>query len=140
VRRESTWVYCFYPRLGSGQARSCPLSGRSFGLYCALRRLQLVLMRLPAEFRSLGGTPNYGPRHLATASSTSGSITTWPHESLCSASSVAAAAWTRSRAAAPRCPSQTGGPHGHHQCRRLLGCSGHRIRQRCRHTVQLIIT
>jgi hypothetical protein len=77
-------------------------------------------------------------RSLATASSTSGSSTTWPHALLCSASSAAAAAWTWSRAAAPRCPSQTGGPHGRHQRRRLLGCSGHRIRQRRRHTVQLI--
>jgi hypothetical protein len=35
VRRESTWVYCSCPRLGSGKARSCPLSGQSFDLYCA---------------------------------------------------------------------------------------------------------
>jgi hypothetical protein len=34
---------------------------------------------------------------------------------------------------------QIGGPHGRCQCRRLSGCSGHRIRQRRRHTVQLII-
>ena len=34
---------------------------------------------------------------------------------------------------------QTGGPHGRRQRRRLSGCSGHRIRQRRRHTVQLII-
>jgi hypothetical protein len=34
---------------------------------------------------------------------------------------------------------QIGGPHGRRQCRRLSGCSGHRIRQRRRHTVQLII-
>jgi hypothetical protein len=33
--RESTWVYCSCPRLGSSEARSCPLSGRSFDLYCA---------------------------------------------------------------------------------------------------------
>jgi hypothetical protein len=32
---ESTWVYCSCPRLGSGEARSCPWSGRSFDLYCA---------------------------------------------------------------------------------------------------------
>ncbi|AQK91991.1 hypothetical protein ZEAMMB73_Zm00001d009491 [Zea mays] len=48
-------------------------------------------------------------RSLATVSSTSGSSTTWPHASLCSASSGAAAAWTRSRAAAPRCPSSNRG-------------------------------
>jgi hypothetical protein len=35
VRRESAWVYCFCPRLGSGEARSCPLSGRSLDLNCA---------------------------------------------------------------------------------------------------------
>jgi hypothetical protein len=35
VRRESTWVYCSCPRLGSGEARSCPLSGWSLDLYCA---------------------------------------------------------------------------------------------------------
>ena len=34
---------------------------------------------------------------------------------------------------------QIGGPHGRRQRRRLSGCSGHRIRQRRRHTVQLII-
>jgi hypothetical protein len=34
---------------------------------------------------------------------------------------------------------QIGGPHGRRQRRRLSGCSGHRIRQQCRHTVQLII-
>jgi hypothetical protein len=34
---------------------------------------------------------------------------------------------------------QTGGPYGRRQRRRLSGCSGHRIRRRCRHAVQLII-
>jgi hypothetical protein len=34
---------------------------------------------------------------------------------------------------------QIGGPHGRRQRRRLLGCSRHRIQQRRRHTVQLII-
>jgi hypothetical protein len=34
---------------------------------------------------------------------------------------------------------QAGGPHGRHQCRRLSGCSGHRIRRRCHHVVQLIV-
>jgi hypothetical protein len=60
VRHESTWVYCSYPRLGSGEARSCPLSGRSFDMYCAH---QAFAACADAEFRSLGGTPNYGPRH-----------------------------------------------------------------------------
>jgi hypothetical protein len=35
VRRESVWVYCSCPRLGSGNARSCPLSGWSLNLNCA---------------------------------------------------------------------------------------------------------
>jgi hypothetical protein len=35
VRRESDWVYCSCPRLGSGEARLCPLSGRSLDLNCA---------------------------------------------------------------------------------------------------------
>jgi hypothetical protein len=34
---------------------------------------------------------------------------------------------------------QIGGPHGRRQRRRLSGCSGHRIRQRRRHTIQLIV-
>jgi hypothetical protein len=34
---------------------------------------------------------------------------------------------------------QIGGPHGRRQRWRLSGCSGHRIRQRRSHTVQLII-
>jgi hypothetical protein len=34
---------------------------------------------------------------------------------------------------------QAGGPHGRRQCRRLSGCSGHRIRRRHHHVVQLIV-
>jgi hypothetical protein len=34
---------------------------------------------------------------------------------------------------------QAGGPHGRRQRRRLSGCSGHRIRRRRHHVVQLII-
>ena len=34
---------------------------------------------------------------------------------------------------------QIGGPHGRRQRRRLSGCSGHRIRRRRHHVVQLII-
>jgi hypothetical protein len=34
---------------------------------------------------------------------------------------------------------QAGGPHGSRQRRRLSGCSGHRIRRRRHHVVQLII-
>jgi hypothetical protein len=77
-------------------------------------------------------------RSLATASSASRSSPTWPHAPLYTTSSGAAAAWTRSRAAAPRCPSSSGGPHGRRQRRRLSGCSEHCIRQRRHHIVQLI--
>jgi hypothetical protein len=34
---------------------------------------------------------------------------------------------------------QTGGPHGRRERRRFSGCSGHRIRRRRHHAVQLII-
>ncbi|AQK76472.1 tie-dyed2 [Zea mays] len=78
-------------------------------------------------------------RSLATVSSTSRSSPTWSHASLCTTSSHEATVWTRSRAAAPRCPSLRGGPHGCLQCRRLLGCSGHRIRRRRHHAIQLIV-
>jgi hypothetical protein len=65
ARRESSWVGCLCPRLGSGEARSCPLSGRSLDLNRAHQAFAaLCWWGLPAEIRSLGGTPNYGPRHL----------------------------------------------------------------------------
>jgi hypothetical protein len=78
-------------------------------------------------------------RSLVTVSSTSRSSPTWSHAPLCTTSSREAAAWTRSRAAAPRCPSLSRGPHSCRQRRRLLGCSGHRIRRRRHHAVQLIV-
>jgi hypothetical protein len=74
-------------------------------------------------------------RSLATVSSTSKSSLTWSHAPLCTTSSREAAAWTQSRAAAPRCPSLSRGAHGCRQRRRLSGCSGHRIRQRRHHAV-----
>jgi hypothetical protein len=61
------------------------------------------------------------------------------HAPLCTTSSREAAAWTRSRAAAPRCPSLSRGPHGCSQRQRLSGCSRHRIRRRHHHAVQLIV-
>jgi hypothetical protein len=43
---------------------SCPLSGPSLDLIAPIRPSQLCADRgLPAEIRSLGGIPNYGPRH-----------------------------------------------------------------------------
>jgi hypothetical protein len=44
VRREFVWDFCFRPRLGSGEARSCPLSRRSLDLNRAHHSLQLALM------------------------------------------------------------------------------------------------
>ena len=78
-------------------------------------------------------------RSLVTVSLTSRSSPTSSHAPLCTTSSRKAAAWTRSIAAAPRCPSLSRGPYGCRQRRRLSGCSGHRIRGRRHHVVQLII-
>jgi hypothetical protein len=41
ARRESSGVGCPCPRLGSGEARSCPLSGPSLDLIAPIRPLQL---------------------------------------------------------------------------------------------------
>jgi hypothetical protein len=41
ARRESSRVGCLCPRLGSGEARSCPLSGPSLGLIAPIGPLQL---------------------------------------------------------------------------------------------------
>jgi hypothetical protein len=41
VRRGSSGVGCPCPRLGSGEARSCPLRGLSLDLIAPIRRLQL---------------------------------------------------------------------------------------------------
>ncbi|PWZ12311.1 hypothetical protein Zm00014a_040206 [Zea mays] len=48
-------------------------------------------------------------KSLATVSSTSRSSPTWSHAPLCTTSSREATTWTRSRAAAPRCPSLSRG-------------------------------
>jgi hypothetical protein len=72
-------------------------------------------------------------RSLATASSTSKSSPTCPHAPLWTTSSITATTWTRSRAAAPCCPSSSRGSHDRRQRQRLLGCSGHRIRRRRHH-------
>jgi hypothetical protein len=63
ARRESSGVGCPWPRLGSGEARLCLLSGPSFDLIAPIRPLQLCADGgYQLRFRSLGGTPNYGPR------------------------------------------------------------------------------
>jgi hypothetical protein len=41
VRRKSSGVGCPCPRLGTGEARSCPLSGPSLDLIAPIRPLQL---------------------------------------------------------------------------------------------------
>jgi hypothetical protein len=41
ARRKSSRVGCPCPRLGSGEARSCPLSGPSLDLIVPIRHLQL---------------------------------------------------------------------------------------------------
>jgi hypothetical protein len=67
ARRESSGVSCLCPRLGSGEARSCPLSGLSLDLNRTHQAFAaLCWWVLPAEIRSLGGTPNYGPRQYFT--------------------------------------------------------------------------
>jgi hypothetical protein len=43
ARRESSGVGCPCPRLGSGGARSCPLSGPSLDLIVPIRPLQLCV-------------------------------------------------------------------------------------------------
>jgi hypothetical protein len=71
ARRESSWVGCLCPRLGSDEARSCPLSGWSLDLNCAHQAFAaLCWWGLPAEIRSLGVPlimvpdtgQHYGPR------------------------------------------------------------------------------
>ena len=65
ARHESFKVGYPCPRLGSGEVRSCPLSGPSLDLIAPIMPLQLCADGgLPAEIRSLGGTPNYVPRQV----------------------------------------------------------------------------
>jgi hypothetical protein len=55
ARRESSGVGCPCPRLGSGEARSCPLSGLSLDLNRTHQAFAaLCWLGLPAEIRSLG--------------------------------------------------------------------------------------
>jgi hypothetical protein len=55
-------------RLGSGEARSCPLNGPILDLIAPIRPLQLCADGgYQLRFRGLEGTPNYGPRHLRQA-------------------------------------------------------------------------
>jgi hypothetical protein len=65
ARRKSSRVGCPCLRLGSGEARSCPLNGLILDLIAPIRPLQLCADGgYQLRFRSLEGTPNYGPRQL----------------------------------------------------------------------------
>jgi hypothetical protein len=66
ARRKPSGVGCPCPRLGSGEARSCPLNGPILDLIAPIRPLQLCADGgYQLRFRSLEGTPNYGPRHFS---------------------------------------------------------------------------
>jgi hypothetical protein len=67
ARRRSSGVGCPCPRPGSGEARSRPLNGPILDLIAPIRPLQLCADGgYQLRFRSLEGTPNYGPRQLLT--------------------------------------------------------------------------
>jgi hypothetical protein len=65
ARRRFSGVGFPCPRLGSGEARSCPLNGPILDLIAPIRPLQLCADGgYQLRFRDLEGTPNYGPRHV----------------------------------------------------------------------------
>jgi hypothetical protein len=65
ARRRFSGVGFPCPRLGSGEARSCPLNGPILGLIAPIRPLQLCADGgYQLRFRGLEGTPNYGPRQV----------------------------------------------------------------------------
>jgi hypothetical protein len=67
ARRKPSGVGCPCPRLGSGEARSRPLNGPILDLIAPIRPLQLCADGgYQLRFRSLEGTPNYGPRQCYT--------------------------------------------------------------------------
>jgi hypothetical protein len=67
ARRRSSGVGCPYPRLGSGEAWTRPSNGPTFDLIAPIRPLQLCADGdYQLRFRSLEGTPNYGPRQCRT--------------------------------------------------------------------------
>jgi hypothetical protein len=66
ARRKPSRVGCPCPRLGSGEARSRPLNGPILDLIAPIRPLQVCADGgYQLRFRSLEGTPNYGPRQYA---------------------------------------------------------------------------
>jgi hypothetical protein len=75
ARRKSSGVGCPCPRLGSGEAWSCPSNGSILDLIAPIRPLQLCADGgYQLRFRSLEVTPNYGPRQSPPATRTS----SWP--------------------------------------------------------------
>jgi hypothetical protein len=70
ARRRFSRVGFPCPRLGSGEARSCPSNGPILDLIAPIRPLQLCADGgYQLRFRGLEGTPNYGPRQYVTACS-----------------------------------------------------------------------
>jgi hypothetical protein len=66
ARRRFSGVGFPCPRLGLGEARSCPLNGPILGLIAPIRPLQLCADgAYQLRFRGLEGTPNYGPRQIS---------------------------------------------------------------------------
>jgi hypothetical protein len=63
ARREFVRDYCSRPRPGSGEARLRPLVDEVLTWTVPISLCSLCWGRLPAVFRSVGGTPNYGTRH-----------------------------------------------------------------------------
>jgi hypothetical protein len=57
ARCESVWDYCSRPRLGSGEARSRPLSRRSLDMNCAHQPLQFALMMITSRVYECWGYP-----------------------------------------------------------------------------------
>jgi hypothetical protein len=65
ARRRFSGVGFPCPRLGSGEARSCPLNGPILDLIAPIRPLQFCADGgYQLRFRGLEGTPNYGPRQI----------------------------------------------------------------------------
>jgi hypothetical protein len=64
ARREFVRDYCSRPRPGSGEARLRPLADEALTWTAPISLCGLCWGWLPAVFRSVGGTPNYGTRQL----------------------------------------------------------------------------
>jgi hypothetical protein len=78
-------------------------------------------------------------RSLATTSSTYESSPTWAHAPSCTTSCGKAAAWTRSKAAAPRCPSSRRGTSWSSPTSATLGLFWAPHPTMCHHAVHIIV-